>query len=196
MSRQKAPARPPLPHSYWVTPGKLLGGEYPSGDTDEETAQRLRALLKAGVDCFVNLTRPGELPPYNTLLPEGTWYFHLPIIDHGLPVDRDYMRQILVALRRALAAGRCVYVHCRMGIGRTGTVLGCQLVEQGLSGEAALEELNRAWQQCARAERWPTVPETREQREFVAGWTADAQSAANPDPTPRGLLMRARLRKS
>ncbi len=78
------------------------------------------------------------------------------------------MRQILFALRGALAAGRCVYVHCRMGIGRTGTVLGCLLVEQGLSGEAALDELNRAWQQCARAERWATIPETREQSQFVA----------------------------
>jgi protein-tyrosine phosphatase len=80
------------------------------------------------------------------------------------------MRQIQVALASALSAGRCVYVHCRMGIGRTGTVLGCRLVEQGLTGAAALRELNRAWQQCGRARQWPAIPETREQREFVAAW--------------------------
>jgi hypothetical protein len=160
----------PLPNSYWLVPGKLLGGEYPGGDTEAETVQRLAALSEAGVDCFVNLTRAGELPPYSTLLPTGTWYFHLPIVDHSLPVDRPYMRQIQSALRGALAAGRCVYVHCRMGIGRTGTVLGCRLVEQGLSGAAALDELNRAWQQCARAARWPTIPETREQNQFVTNW--------------------------
>ncbi len=168
-------AKPPLPHSYWVTPGKLLGGEYPAGDTTETTQLRLQALLDAGVDCFVNLTQPGELPAYSTLLPEGVWYFHLPILDHSLPVDREYMRQILFAVGAALTAGRCVYVHCRMGIGRTGTVLGCLLVEQGLSGDAALENLNQAWQQNARAQRWPTIPETREQRQFVAGWKADGQ---------------------
>ncbi|MEJ0007147.1 MAG: hypothetical protein WDM77_12485 [Steroidobacteraceae bacterium] len=170
---------PPLPNSYWLQPGKLLGGEYPGGSSEEETLRRLGALLDAGVDCFVNLTRPGELPAYSGLLPDDTLYFHLPISDHGLPVDRTYMRQIQFALEGALAAGRCIYVHCRMGIGRTGTVLGCQLVEQGLSGEAALDELNRAWQQCGRARRWPSIPETLEQREFVAAWAPDP----GPEPT-------------
>jgi hypothetical protein len=168
--------KPPLPNTYWVIPGKLLGGEYPGGESGEDTRLRVGALLEAGVDCFVNLTRPGELPAYNTTLPAGTWYFHLPILDHGLPVNPSYMRQILFALGGALRAGRCVYVHCRMGIGRTGTVLGCQLVQQGLSGEAALDELNRAWQQCARSRRWSSIPETSEQRQYVVGWEPDAKT--------------------
>jgi hypothetical protein len=167
---------PPLPNTYWVTPGKLLGGEYPGGDSGQDTLERLRALLEAGVNCFINLTRPGELPAYTALLPEGIWYFHLPILDHGLPVDRAYMRQIQSAIGGALGADRCVYVHCRMGIGRTGTVLGCQLVEQGLAGEDALEELNRAWQQCARARHWPSIPETQEQSQYVVSWMP------GPDP--------------
>jgi hypothetical protein len=175
---------PPLPNSYWVVPGRLLGGEYPCGDTDAATTERLRALLDAGVDCFVNLTRPGELPNYSPVLPEGTWYFHLPIQDHGLPVDQAYMRQILFALGGALAAGRCIYVHCRMGIGRTGTVLGCQLVEQGMTGEAALDALNRAWQQCARASRWPSIPETAAQRRFVSAWEADSRAAPDAGAPP------------
>ncbi|HEY1899590.1 MAG TPA: protein-tyrosine phosphatase family protein [Steroidobacteraceae bacterium] len=180
MSPPAAVDTPPLPNSYWLLPGRLLGGEYPGGDTAPDTQRRLRALLDAGVDCFVNLTRPGELPAYSAELPADIWYFHLPIQDHGLPVDRPYMRQILFALGSALAAGRCIYVHCRMGIGRTGTVLGCQLVEQGLSGESALDELNRCWQQCARAKRWPSIPETREQRHFVANW----QTGPGRDPAP------------
>ncbi len=172
---------PPLPNSYWVIPRKLLGGEYPGGESVEETQRRLQALLAAGVTCFVNLTKAGELPAYSTLLPAGTWYFHLPILDHGLPVDLNYMRQIQSAIGGALAADHCVYVHCRMGIGRTGTVLGCQLVEQGLTGEAALDALNRAWQQCARARRWPSVPETREQSQFVANWEPGREPLQDPD---------------
>jgi hypothetical protein len=170
MTGRDADAAPPLPNSYWVTPGRLLGGEYPGGESEEHTRERLNALIEAGVNCFVDLTRPGELPAYSPLLPMGTWYFHLPILDHGLPVDRDYMRQIQFALGNALAAGRCLYVHCRMGIGRTGTVLGCQLVEQGLSGEDALDQLNRAWRQCERARRWPSIPETPEQSQYVVTW--------------------------
>jgi protein-tyrosine phosphatase len=169
----KPAGTPPLPNSYWVVPGKLLGGEYPGAEVEDDTRLRLRALMDAGVNCFVNLTRPGELPAYSTQLPDGVWYFHLPIVDHGLPVDSAYMKQIQLALASALDAGRCVYVHCRMGIGRTGTVLGCRLVEQGLTGEAALEELNRAWRKCDRARQWSSIPETLEQRQFVAAWQPD-----------------------
>ena len=39
------------------------------------------------------------------------------------------MREILDCLDDALRSGRKVYVHCRAGIGRTGTVVGCLLVE-------------------------------------------------------------------
>jgi len=177
MSDPKPAQTPPLPNSYWVVPGKLLGGEYPGAAAEADTRERLRALLDAGVDCFVNLTRPGELPAYSMQLPEDIWYFHLPIEDHGLPVDQAYMRQIQLTLARALEAGRCVYVHCRMGIGRTGTVLGCRLVEQGLTGQAALDALNEAWQQCERARRWSSIPETLEQNEFVAEWRPDGAAA-------------------
>jgi protein-tyrosine phosphatase len=173
---------PPLPNTYWVIPGQLLGGEYPTAETEKETLARLEALIGAGVNCFVNLTRPGEMPAYRTQLRADIWYFDLPIVDHGLPADRAHMRQIQATLAKALDSGRCVYVHCRMGIGRTGTVLGCRLVEQGLSGEAALDELNRAWRQCARAQRWATIPETREQRQFVATW----EPAPNRTPATAG----------
>ncbi|MGH8322482.1 MAG: ADP-ribosylglycohydrolase family protein, partial [Steroidobacteraceae bacterium] len=65
---------------------------------------------------------------------------------------------------------RCVYVHCRAGIGRTGMVVGCFLVEHGLAGEAALEELNRLWQHCERSQIWGSVPETDEQTAYVRSW--------------------------
>ena len=48
------------------------------------------------------------------------------------------MRRIQDEIASALAAGRNVYIHCRAGIGRTGLVAGCFLVEQGRDGERAL----------------------------------------------------------
>ena len=68
-----------------------------------------------------------------------------------------------------------------MGIGRTGTVLGCYLAEQGLTGAAALETLNQAWQQSGRARRWPSIPETPEQRDFVASWEPDGGAEQDAD---------------
>ena len=41
-----------------------------------------------------------------------------------------------------LAGGRTVYLHCRGGIGRTGTVLGCYLVRQGQTAEEALASID------------------------------------------------------
>ena len=50
------------------------------------------------------------------------------------------MREILDHLRTRLDSGHKVYVHCWGGIGRTGTVVGCHLVEQGMTADQALEQ--------------------------------------------------------
>ena len=51
------------------------------------------------------------------------------------------MRAILDLIESAITAEAPVYVHCWGGIGRTGTVVCCWLVERGLSGEQALVEI-------------------------------------------------------
>ncbi|MBX5460925.1 MAG: ADP-ribosylglycohydrolase family protein [Steroidobacteraceae bacterium] len=160
----------PHPNCYWVVPGKLLAGEHPAGVTLEETQQRLQDLLAAGIDCFIDLTMPGEMPAYDVDLPMSVEYIRKPIRDHGIPARREHMLDIQACLHEALRSGRRAYVHCRAGIGRTGTVIGCFLVEQGLSGREALERLNTLWQQCDRAHTWPKVPETDDQCDFVRNW--------------------------
>jgi ADP-ribosylglycohydrolase len=168
----------PIPHSYWVMPGSLLAGEYPIEFAAADDSTQLSQLLAAGVDCFIDLTQRREISGYAHLLPERASYISCPLPDHDIPRSPQDMRAILVILQQQLARGRCVYVHCRAGIGRTGTVIGCYLVEQGLSGDGALDELNRLWQQNALSSVWPEVPETEAQRQFVAAWTP----AASTDP--------------
>jgi ADP-ribosylglycohydrolase len=164
----------PLRNSYWVLPGKVLAGEHPGGSTPEATRERLKRLMDAGVECFLDLTEPGELKPYDAELPFSIEYLRKPIKDHGIPAQRVHMAEILDCLHDALLSRRCVYVHCRAGIGRTGMVIGCFLVERGLLGDAALDELNRLWQQCERSQTWGSVPETDAQVEFVRRWKARA----------------------
>jgi ADP-ribosyl-[dinitrogen reductase] hydrolase len=179
----------PIPHSYWVIPGSLLAGEYPIEFSLAGGPTPLERLLEAGVDCFVDLTQLQELVPYQAQLPKHVRYFRCPVADHSVPKAVQQMRDILATLERELASGRCVYVHCRAGIGRTGTVVGCYLVEQGLTGDGALDELNRVWQQNTLSEIWPEVPETEAQRQYVLDWTppAGAQAFVDTEVAVRSL---------
>ncbi|HXA93661.1 MAG TPA: ADP-ribosylglycohydrolase family protein [Steroidobacteraceae bacterium] len=189
MSPSDATPSLPLPNSYWVLPRQLLAGEYPGGADAGATRERIAALLAAGVDCFIDLTAADELPPYHKALPASILYFQRPIPDHGLPAQREQMRDIVRFVSGQLEAGRRVYVHCRAGIGRTGTVIGCLLAERGFAGQAALEELNRLWRQSPRSQTWRYVPETLDQADYVCQWRAERGArvpagAASGTPQP------------
>ncbi|MBS0364575.1 MAG: ADP-ribosylglycohydrolase family protein [Proteobacteria bacterium] len=185
-----------LPNTWWVIPGRVLAGEYPGAPTPAETRSRLRALLDQGIGCFLDLTEPDELAPYSGELPVSADYLRKPIPDHGLPRQVEHMAEILDCIQGAARRGQAVYLHCRAGIGRTGMVAGCLLVERGLSGADALGELNRLWQQSRRSTQWPEVPETREQRQYVLDWKP--MTGAPPDDPlfePQALAAARSLRE-
>ena len=201
-----APA-PPLANAYWVYPGGVLAGEHPAAAGPQATEGRLARLRAAGIQTIIDLTEPGEIAGYDDALPLAIEYHRKPIPDHGLPARREHMCEILDCLHEALAAGRPCYVHCRAGIGRTATVIGCLLVERGLSGEAALEELARLWQQSERSRDWARIPETEAQSEYVRAWIArplpvsvgsaapPAVSASDPLFDPAALAAARALRE-
>ena len=177
-------------------PERLLAGEHPSGRTDESTLERLQKLLDAGIDCFIDLTEPGELDAYDRLLPgaraaEAVIYHRGPIRDHGLPKSTKQMEKILDDLDSALAEGRRIYLHCRAGIGRTNLVTGCWLASGGLTGEEALVRLNELWRENARSQTWPSVPETQAQCDYVRNWRSRRPRAAIP---PQALAIAAPIR--
>jgi Dual specificity phosphatase, catalytic domain len=161
----------PLPNSYWVLPGRLLAGEHPSGNGESDSRARLERLCGVGINYFIDLTEAGEMPDYRGLLRSRSHYLRCAIRDQEVPADAALMQRLQAQILKALALGRCIYIHCRAGIGRTGLVVGCHLVEGGLSGPAALARLNQLWQQSERAKSWPSVPQTEEQADYVLHWS-------------------------
>jgi len=164
-----APDPHPLPNSYWLIPGRLLAGEYPGARLEAETRQQLGRLLGVGVDFFLDLTEEGErtLVPYSRLLPSGVLHRRMAVPDLTAP-SREEMMEILDTLDAALRAGRVVFVHCRGGIGRTATVVGCFLVRHGVPGDQVLGRI--AELRIGVLEEAASVPETAEQRRMVVTW--------------------------
>jgi hypothetical protein len=159
-----------------VETGRLLAGEYPGSSDEFQTRKRLTALLNAGFDTFVDLTRPGELQPYQPILSEEARLFGLDIThrrfaigDFGLPTHAQ-MTEILNAIDSAIAADHKVYLHCWGGIGRTGTTVGCYLVRHGKSGQDALRQLAEWWRAVPKSARYPHSPETPAQMNFILTW--------------------------
>jgi ADP-ribosylglycohydrolase len=167
----------PLPATYWVVPGRFLVGEHPGSQSRAEAMDRLRRFLASGVTCFIDLTEPGELPSYESLLPAATpqgrnvRYLREPIRDHGVPTGPETVARVIAQIDEALGAGHLVYLHCRAGIGRSATVAGCWLAASSDAAADPLGKLQELWQQSARSRAWPVVPETQEQEDFVRDWS-------------------------
>lgn len=167
--------------SYWVVPGRLLAGEYPAQFDEEVTRKRLDALLEAGFDLFIDLTKPNETWPYHRILREEAKVYgvevtsqRFPIGDFGLPTT-EQMNSILDAIDEGLQAGRKIYLHCLGGIGRTGTTVGCYLVRQGKSGADALDQLSAWWKSVPKSRYHPRSPETAQQANFILTWAQHNQ---------------------
>lgn len=183
------PNQKPHQNTYWVIPGRLLAGEYPGHPNEALAWEKLCPFLDCGVDRFLDLTGPRELAPYSHLL--DRWNdLHQADIRHsrhwiddmGTPDSAEEMQAIQRELQQWLKNGHCVYVHCWGGIGRTGTVIGCHLVEQGLSGSEALIRMAELWQGVSldKRRRYPLSPQTREQEAYVRNWIPVTTVSRNP----------------
>jgi atypical dual specificity phosphatase len=75
------------------------------------------------------------------------------------------MYDVLHTLQDNQTRGRISDVHCRGGIGHTGMVIGCWLVESGVAknGADVLAIIAREWKSVEKCKRYPHSPETGNQ---------------------------------
>ena len=171
----------PFPRSYWVVPGRFLAGAYPGSVNPKEAREKISALIHSGIRSIINLMEEDEVnnngepfSPYEGLFLQmgktpglDLTFKRIPIKDTDVPTPHD-MNCILNEIDSSLSTDRPVYVHCWGGKGRTGVVVGCYLVRQGLSGHEALEKIKdlRRYE----AEGYLPSPQTTSQREMVISW--------------------------
>lgn len=103
-------------------------------------------------------------PPYAAALsaktvPCSVVSFAIP--DRAIPGDREAFWSLASSIVTKLRAGGRVLIHCKAGIGRTGTLATCVLLALGQRQVKAQRAVSRSG----------SCPETPEQRELV-GWCA------------------------
>lgn len=122
----------------WIVPGRLAGTPKPG--VVFEIDYDLQSLKRVGVTCLVTLTEQDL--SQEALARNGLINVHLPIRD-GEPPTASQMTMLLMRMELLMKQGHVLAVHCLAGIGRTGTVLACWLIREGLTAEEALKRVRR-----------------------------------------------------
>lgn len=175
----------PIDGSYWVKEGVFLAGRNPLYMWDRKPEILIENLLSVGIDTFIDLTESHEFDglSYVPLINKRknnhiVQYFNYPILDFSTP-SKQVMHEILNRIHTTLAEDRKIYLHCYAGLGRTGTVVGCYLVEKGLSGLDALAEIQRLRKLAGISAG--ESPQTKEQREFILNWKGTINQSIRMD---------------
>jgi ADP-ribosylglycohydrolase len=158
-------------HAWWVEPGRVLAGEYPGHPDERRAAAKVNLLIDAGIRTFIDLTTPNDpLEPYADAVEAAATarglevrHVRFPIPDFDVVADDEYDR--VVGLIRAAATRGGVYVHCWGGVGRTGTVVGCLLADDGLGYDAIVHRLAELRAGTLKAGR--PCPENEAQRDVL-----------------------------
>lgn len=116
---------------------------------------QLEAIRSQGVDAILNLC--GEFCDLHDIETDAGFEVHyLPLEDEEAP-ELIELEKALEWLDEAIYLGKKVLIHCRHGIGRTGTVLNAYLLRRGLGHKLAGRALKKLKSKPANFVQWRTV---------------------------------------
>lgn len=178
--RPALPARPDARSSFlgprgffWILPGRL-GGMARPGMIDRLELD-LEGLQRLGITTLVTLEEAATVPA-DALATVGIRALHFPIVDMGVP-EVEAMAALCADLATRAAAGEVIAVHCRAGMGRTGTVLACQLITTGETASAALDAVRSINPRCV---------QSTTQVDFLRSYATALNDSASRAVVPRG----------
>ena len=102
----------------------------------------------------------------------GIEFLTLPVPDLGIPVDSTKFVQAATDLAGVLRKGKCIAIHCRQSVGRSGLLAASIAVAAGLGGLTdAIEAVSEA--------RGVRVPETPAQLEWLRRYEPHLSAGKN-----------------
>lgn len=148
---------------HWLVPGTL--GGLPRPGIVSDLKHDIAGLRRLGITRLVTLEET-ETVPAEVLAAHSIARWHFPVVDMEAP-EIPATVEFCELVNRWMSSGEVVALHCRAGLGRTGTMLAAQLIWAGTSALDALERaraINPRWVQSdeqvhflTRFERWMTV---------------------------------------
>ena len=126
--------------------------------------RHLKRLRAKGVDTLVCALTPGERELLgldgepDAAQQAGLSFVEFPIADFSVP-EPDALQSLATQIAKQVRKGHYVVVHCRGGIGRSGTVAGAALIAMGAGADEAMRLISEA--------RGVPAPETEEQRALL-----------------------------
>ena len=148
----------------WITEN-LAVGYAPRSDAD------LREIKAQGISAIVNLCAEC----YDLHVVEesrGFRVYFIPLPDEGAP-DMDEMEKAVAWIDDSIGSGNKVLVHCRFGIGRTGTIVAAYFLSKGHSLKEAIRKMDHT----------PSGPFSREQWELLARYGRKLGASTKIDPS-------------
>jgi len=148
----------------WITPHVAIGhAPHSQADLDSIKTKGVEAVLNLCAECY-------DLHAIEAAA--GLVVHWLPVSDEDAPELSD-AQDALNWMDTMLTEDKKVLVHCRFGVGRTGTLMVAWLLKQGYTLDDALEMLRHT----------PAEPKSRRQWEFLNTYSLQIGKPAVPKPT-------------
>lgn len=138
----------------YVIDNELAGLAHP--DSFGDVMGALSELHGRGIGAVVSLDENGIQP--SMAEEHGLKYLHIPVPDYHAP-EPQQAKCFVDFVKSCRGEDLQVAVHCRGGYGRTGTLIACYLISQGMAADKAIDLVRR---------RRPGSIETAGQERFLA----------------------------